>query len=189
MKFSVDNFTPEKIRLVIQERGNSIALFVNGTEKSTYSNKRTGRGAVGIVAVGMGTFQFSHFDIELSGTVVREDKNTESNGKVASSVNVQDGPRSKQRQAVTFQELYDEQNGMVQSRSPFPNGWRFAEKNNKNLFIVGPNNIEVYTGNVGPFVYSDDSFSLQSARQMGANIARPIDLEQFARQQHSQSPG
>ncbi len=186
MKFSVDNFTPEKIRLVIQERGNSIALFVNGTEKSTYSSNRTGRGAVGIVAAGKGTFQFSHFDVELTGAIEHDDINTESDGKVAILEKAQDRPLSTQRQDLTLQDLYDKQNGMVKTQFPFPNGWRFVEENTNNLFMVGPNNIEVYTGNVGHFVYSDDPFTLESARRAGGNIARPLSLEQFARQQHSQ---
>ncbi len=186
MKFSVDNFTSKKIRLAIQERGNSIALLVNGTEKSTYSNKRTGRGAVGILAVGMGIFQFSDFDIELSGTVAREDRNTKIDDTFASTKSVPDSPHTTQRQDLTFQDLYDKQNGMVKTQFPFPSGWRFAGKNTNNLFMVGPNNIEVYSGFVGHFVYSDDPFAVESARRAGGNVARPVKLEQFAREQHSQ---
>ena len=186
MKFSVDNFTPEKIRLAIEERGHGIALFVNGREKSTYSNKRTGRGAAGIVVAGMGIFQFSDFDIELSGSVAHEDRNTKIADNVANTKNVHDSPRTTLRQDLTFQDLYDAQNGMMKTRFPFPSGWRFAEKNTNNLFMVGPNNTEVYSGFVGHFVYSDDPFAIESARRAGGNVAPPVKLEQFARQQHSQ---
>ncbi len=186
MKFSVDNFTPEKIRLAIEERGNDIALLVNGIEKSTYSNNRTGSGAVGIVAAGKGTFQFSGFDIELSGSVAHEDRKAKTAAKVANTKDAPKTPLVTQRQNLTFQNLYDKKNGMVKTQFPFPSGWHFPGENTKNVFLVGPNNIEVYAGHVGHFVYSDDPFTVESARRAGGNVARPVQLEQFAREQHSQ---
>lgn len=179
MIFSVDNYDPEKVRLAIQERGNTIALFVNGTEKSTFSNDRTGRGAAGIVAVGKGTFQFSRFNIKVSGKVAERVRGNEGDDNGAISAT------AKSQKNVIFQELRDEKNGMVKSRHPFPEGWRFAAKNNNNLFIEGPNNIEVYAGFAGQYVFSDDPFAVKSARMAGGKVARPVPLKQFAEQQHS----
>ncbi len=125
-------------------------------------------------------------DVELSGAVASEGRNATIDKKTASSAGVDDVSTSQPQRELTFQNLYDAQNGMVKTQFPFPNGWRFAGKNTNNLFMVGPNNIEVYSGFVGHFVYSDDPFAVESARRAGGNVAPPVKLEEFARQQHSQ---
>ncbi len=68
MSSTVSGLNPEKISLTIREEGNQISLLVNGQERSSIGNNRMGRGAVGIVAVGIGTYSFSGFDVTVGGS-------------------------------------------------------------------------------------------------------------------------
>ena len=63
---SVDGLDPSNVTLSIVEDGDSISLMANGQEISGISNNRIGSGALGIVAVGRGTFGFRNFDIAVN---------------------------------------------------------------------------------------------------------------------------
>lgn len=58
----------KNVTLSIREDGQQISLLVNGVEQSAIGNDRMGRGNVGIVTVGIGTYGFRGFDIKVDGT-------------------------------------------------------------------------------------------------------------------------
>lgn len=51
-------------RLLVRERGTEITVFLDGERVGTVSSAGTGRGAVGIVAMGMGRFGFSAYAVQ-----------------------------------------------------------------------------------------------------------------------------
>ena len=65
---TIAGLDPENVTLSIREDGNQISLLVNGQEQSSIGNDRMGRGGVGIVAVGIGSYGFQGFDVNVEGS-------------------------------------------------------------------------------------------------------------------------
>jgi len=63
MSSSLSGLSPDNISLAIREDGNQISLLVNGQERTAIGNDRIGRGGVGIVTVGIGTYRFHGFNV------------------------------------------------------------------------------------------------------------------------------
>lgn len=70
MKLGISSLQADKTTLTIRERGNEIALIVNGEEKSVIGNDRIGRGAVGIVAAHVGRYSFQNFSVTAQGAAL-----------------------------------------------------------------------------------------------------------------------
>lgn len=63
---SIDGLDPSNVTLSITEEGDYMSLKVNGREISGIGNERIGQGALGVVAVGKGTFGFKNFEISVN---------------------------------------------------------------------------------------------------------------------------
>ena len=63
---SIEGLDPSEVTLSITEDGDYMSLKVNGREISGIGNERIGEGALGVVAVGKGTFSFKNFAISVN---------------------------------------------------------------------------------------------------------------------------
>ncbi len=72
MKLSLSDLRAEKTTLTIRERGDEIALLVNGVEKSSIGGDAFGRGAVGIAAGHIGRYRFDNFRVATGRTGAAE---------------------------------------------------------------------------------------------------------------------
>jgi hypothetical protein len=83
------------------------------------------------------------------------------------------------RQDVTFHDVMDPASGMVMQRVPLPKGWRIDKDPNNEVEMAGPDNIIVYKVKPETYVYSNDPFTLDSARMMGKEIHPVISLKEY----------
>jgi len=99
----IAGINPENVTLSIREDGQQISLLVNGVEQSAIGNDRMGRGGVGIVAVGIGTYGFRDFDVKVGGTrddgsnLGQDQTDTDSKG-----IELQTGSSENSTSAVDF---------------------------------------------------------------------------------------
>ena len=80
---------------------------------------------------------------------------------------------------VIFHDVMDPASGMVSQRMPLPKGWRVDKDPNNDIEMVGPDNIIVYKVEPETYVYSNDPFTLDSARMMGKEIHPVISLKEY----------
>lgn len=140
MKWSGADLKAERTVLAIREEGNTIALSVNGIEKTSFGNDQIGHGAVGIVAGGVGTFRFSQFRVSypdqtranaLPATPVRSAHMTGS-----TALALKPGK-------VIWHPVKDPNTGVLQRHWPLPEGWATAPPNHDRIVYEGPNGITV----------------------------------------------
>lgn len=166
MKWKMPELKAERTTLTIREQGASISLIVNGVEKSSFGNERIGRGGVGIIAGGIGTYRFSQFRVAGTGE--------------ARSKAREPGPRPGK---LVMHPIPDPNTGEIQMQVPLPIGWAFAKPGSGGVNITGPDGITVSGTANWRYTYSEDAFALQSARTLGRTmIAPPMTLEQFLRE-------
>lgn len=92
MSSTLSEVSSDKVTLSIREDGNLISLLVNGQERSSIGNDQTGRGGVGIVAAGIGTYSLNRFNISVrdQGAALQPEANppvtddSQNNAQVAS---------------------------------------------------------------------------------------------------------
>ena len=63
LKMTIGGVADGPTTLTIRERGDEIALLVNGVEKSSLGGSSFGHGGVGVVAADVGTYRFADFSI------------------------------------------------------------------------------------------------------------------------------
>lgn len=102
-----------------------------------------------------------------------EDKNNE-------QVNI-DVPVNDENK-VKWHYYRDAQNGMIQSRTPVPVSWDISENPEAEIYIKGPNGLTVSKTHIENYTYSNDPFTLQTARQMGQQVWPVESLESIVQQ-------
>lgn len=169
--------TAEVVRLEVREHANKLSVLANDQILTELENENVSKGLIGIAAFGPGKFGFSNYKESTAtdnAALVQEPQTN-----LAHKSSIVEKPNNE----LTMLEFIDPKNGMVQHRSPFPKGWRYDNNPNDQLLLIGPNGTEVYQSDSGRFVYSNDPFALQSARQMGAQTAPPMPVDEFLKQQ------
>lgn len=86
MSSTIGGLDPSNVTLSIIENGNEISLLVNGRGGTSIGNDRIGRGGVGIVAAGIGTYGFKGFDVSTrDGSRLQQQGTTEESRATAQS--------------------------------------------------------------------------------------------------------
>lgn len=178
--FSLSTSVTETVTLGIVERGNEIALLVNGEEKASLGNDRLGRGAVGIVAGHLGSYRFDNFAIQpgrgATGQAVHSRPNMPeaSNGVQATAET--NNNRTGQPAPIKYFVTMDAKTGMPSSRIPLPADWTQLS-NNREFTYEGPNNIRVSATSGATFQFTNNPDMAQMFQMQGTNNQPPMSIE------------
>ena len=117
----IDRASGNPTRLTIRERGNSIALLVNGREISSFGNDSIGRGAVGIAAGDVGNYRFSGFSVQTNPQHARQAPST---NRPQRSAHAPQASAARQAESgLKVIEEFDPALRMVASRMSIPADW------------------------------------------------------------------
>ncbi len=181
--FSLSTSVTETVTLGIVERGNEIALLVNGVEKASLGNDRLGRGAVGIVASHLGSYRFDNFGIRLDrsavGQAVHSRPNTPANELADNGLQANratDNNRAGQPAPIKYFVTMDAKTGMASSRIPLPADWTQLT-NNKEFTYEGPNNIRVSAAGGATFQFTNNPDMAQMFQMQGTSNQPPMSIE------------
>lgn len=83
------------------------------------------------------------------------------------------------QQDIILHDMKDQATGMVKQRVPLPKGWQIDHDQDNDIAMTGPDNIVVYQSKPEVYVYSQDQFTLDSARMMGQQIHPVISLKEY----------
>lgn len=187
MAFSLGAPITAKTTLTIRERGSEIGLLVNGVEKSSLGNNRLGRGAVGIVASHLGSYQFDNFAVRLDGkntaiAASSEPSASAAPGRFAATSNqtIRSTPAAQNAQQAQTKYFYspDPSSGMSSGRIPLPSNWTQL-KNNKEFLFEGPNRVRVSTTGGGTFQFTNDRDMAQIFQSQGTTNQPPMSIEEI----------
>ncbi len=128
-------------RITLRENGNKLSFSVNGRNLGGIGNEHTGKGAVGIVAVGTGRFGFAKFKVSASaGQSVAKEQGGATQSALSQSPpgSLTSSQETKYSQATQNAEIQwfvttDPETGMWIEKIPYPTNWRMTDQ-----FIVGP---------------------------------------------------
>ncbi|WP_034260745.1 hypothetical protein [Altibacter lentus] len=79
--------------------------------------------------------------------------------------------------------IKDAENGMVMAKTPLPSNWTMDETPNASLPYRGPSQLKIYKTERYEYFYSNDSFTNQTAMQMGKQVSQPMSLEDIVTHQ------
>ncbi len=172
------------VTLSIREKTNGIALYANEEELQVMYSDRFGHGGVGIVAANIGQFRLSNFQISNKSDIQLKNSTANKDGKEKklnnSAIHAVSSDCVKEMQ---YQDLRDQNTGVVMMQLPMPSGWKFVPKNPDQLYISGPG-VSIYSYSVGSFVWGKTQFANQSARQQNMRqVVEPMSLEQYLARQ------
>ena len=177
MKWSVANLQAERTVLAIREQGSTISLSINGVEKASFGNDETGRGAVGIIAGGVGVFRFSRFSV----TNPEETRSQAPQLTPARPTRIIGSTApSWKPDKVNWHPVKDPNTGVLQWHWPLPEGWATAPPNQDRTVYVGPDGIAVSISPPMKFITTSDPMFIELAQRRGERRVSPwIPLERL----------
>ncbi|HBQ39374.1 MAG TPA: hypothetical protein DD808_02190 [Halieaceae bacterium] len=181
--FSLGTSVTDRITLTIRERGNEIALLVNGTEKASLGNDSLGRGAVGVVASHLGSYRFDSFSIQVDGRAAGQAINSRPNAPTTAAANngLQEHPatnhsRTGEPAPIKYFVTMDARTGMASSRIPLPADWTQLT-DNKEFTYEGPNKIRVSAAGGATFQFTNNPDMAQMFQMQGTTNQPPMPIE------------
>ncbi len=186
MKWRIADLKSERTVLAIREKGNTISLSVNGVEKSTFGNDRIGRGAVGIVAGGVGAFRFSQFRVSSpdqarakpvqaadARPAARADARADLQATQPAVAAAPPLARDWKPGKVVWHPVKDQNTGALQWHWPLPAGWTLAPPNPEGVVFKGPDGITVSFSPQMKFITTSDPLIIQVAQRSGDRRIAP----------------
>lgn len=192
MSIQLDSLNPEKSQMVIQEEGSTIRLLVNGVEHTSFSNDRTGKGSVGIIASNLGAFRFSNFSVH-TGSVAKSGSSgmgmstnsprpntppvtTTSPDSISITENTPVVKSSSGKEKLVFIEDFDDSVGMVSDRTPYPESWKRL-KNNEEFLYEGAGGIQISGISGAMFEFTNDQSMAQILAEQGTVNQPPLSID------------
>ena len=196
MKTAMPELRAERTALAIRESGGGITLLANGVEVGSFADDLTGRGAVGILAAGVGAHRFSDFAVTGAGpSAGAAPDGAPRTGFAGSSAGepvgaAPDGvapPRTDGVAApppgdLVYRDVRDERRGMVASSVPYPRDWT-VDEGPDGVFATGPGGVRVLSTRPSPaHMDASDPRALEAARHFGMTVAPVPSPERYVRE-------
>jgi hypothetical protein len=141
------------------------------------NSDRLGRGATGIVAVGVGDYRFGQFDSRINNPLGQPAQR-----KLPDQSRVTSAPQSTPDGETVLHDVVDKNTGKVTMRVPLPASWKVLDSPGE-VYAEGPNGIRIFTPITNFFSWSEDPTMMQTLQMSGqTTIARWIPLEQHVEQ-------
>lgn len=181
----IDTAPGKAIRLTIRERGNSIALLVNGREVSNIGNDSIGRGAVGIAAGDVGNYRFSGFSVQTNAQQSRQAPSMDRPQRLANAP--QGSPARQATSGLKVIEEVDPALRMVSIRMSIPADWEKPASPSRNkegvpIAFQSASGVVVLEGKVrATQIASGDPALDQFARSRNQVVENYVPLESLVK--------
>ncbi len=146
--------TTGKIRLTLREQGQKLVFLVENQVVLEINSEHLWRGATGIVAAGIGDFQFSGFDVRAGLVPTR---------------------REPVSDTLVWQEVRSARFGWVIKRLALPVSW-ILQPENEEIFASGPDSLTLYHPSGAVFDWSENAETRRALQMSGIAVAPLVPL-------------